>query len=192
MEFTDELRDKIYPLLKEKQPGFIIHGPAHISRCLIFGNTLCHFEAIEFVPHVFYAICFHDSGRVADNGVDHNDAASQAQLKAYLEAENKTTFFEVAANFILKNPKGSYHLYNDIVYDTDVLEIMRESCGVGVYRFNRDYLRMVTKKPYADALITECIKLIRMTDNNPMYNGVDSMDKISDLLRSQHFNLLLW
>ncbi len=188
MTFTQEIKEKIFPFLNSYQKDFAIHGNAHISRCLVYANALCKLEGIEDGTPLFYAIAFHDAGRTLDHGKDYNDEASVEKLRTYLTQENKMHLFDKSYPFIYKS--GCSSLEHQIVFDTDVIDIMRESCGVGVYQFNKNILRLVKDRNYSDAFICECIKLIRMTDINPEYDSPNALDNMNTILNGLNFNLL--
>lgn len=191
MIFSEELYLKIFPFINSFQKDFKIHGNSHISRCLVYANALCDLENINDEDRilVLHAVSFHDSGRVLDYGKDENESLNVEKLKLYLESENKLYLFDSIKKIMIKN-------YNDdvlskIVYDADVLDIMRPSCGIGgIFNFKKEYSKLIKERNYCDELINECWKLINLTDNNLLFDSKNSFTLMKELINQNDFKIL--
>lgn len=190
--FKIELEDKIFPFINSFQCDFKIHGNSHISRCLVYANSICNLENIsdENKLLIFYAVAFHDSGRSLDFGEDKNDKANIEVLRKYLEKENKINLFIDIERLMYKSIDVG--ILSNIVYDTDVLDIMRIGCGRGgIYNFNKNFSKLIKNRDYCDSLIQECWQFINMTENNYEYDSVNSFNLMCDLIKENNFNLIL-
>ena len=191
--FIEELKLKIFPFIAINQKDYRIHGCSHISRCLVYANAICNLEKIsdEEKLHVLYAVSFHDSGRLQDNGVDHYEQGNIDILRNYLSQENNLQIFDSCSSLMTKHNVNSKA--HKIVYDTDVLDIMRPSCGNGgIYNFNRSYLKLLNDTNYCSEIINEAWQLISITDNIDEYNSFDTFSNMIALINanSLKFNLL--
>jgi len=191
MIFEKELELKILPFINSFQKDFKIHGNSHISRCLIYASSLCYLEKIheEDRINILYSVAFHDSGRVLDYGIDKNENLNIEKLKIYLEKEDKLYLFENISKIMLRNSEKA--ILNNIFYDVDVLDIMRPSCGIGgIFNFKKEYSKLIKERNYFTELINECWSLICLTDNNEIYNSVNSFDLIKELIKKNDFKIL--
>ena len=138
-DFMIELEQNILPLYQAHEATFdlwSIHGRLHICRAVIFSEVmgrayLAAGAAIDFYA-VRRAIAFHDSAR-RGNGRDIWESQSAENCFTYLcarpEFASDPARGRKIANLILK--EGDFDLSHRIVYDADVLEIMRPCCGNG-------------------------------------------------------------
>ncbi len=166
-EFIDELEQEILPLYHAHEQNFDlagIHGRMHICRAVIFAEWMARrAESVLQEPLDRYAIrvaiAFHDSGREG-NGVDLWEEQSAENCRLYLS--ERSPYQErypagkaaAAAGWILKH--GDFDLPQRIVYDADVLEIMRPVCGHGGLKgFQPDYLHFGGSKDPLNSLFAD-------------------------------------
>jgi hypothetical protein len=138
-DFLIELEQNILPRYKAHEAVFDrwgIHGRLHIGRAVIFSEVMGRAyqaagEEVDFYA-VRVAIAFHDSARQG-NGTDLWEEQSANNCFNYLRplpqfADDPAGARRIA-NLVLKH--GNFDLSHRIVYDADVLEIMRPCCGNG-------------------------------------------------------------
>ncbi|MFK7908640.1 MAG: hypothetical protein AB8B69_26155 [Chitinophagales bacterium] len=144
-----------------------IHGRKHISRAIVFGECIARYYAKHFHLQVDFeaartAIAFHDAGREG-NGKDWWETESAALCLAYLQQKNKDEIYcSQVANFI--SQKEEAHSWGQIVYDADVLEIMRLFCNTpdGLQKFRTGELYFLSHK---DVLIPPTSKAEKTARN---------------------------
>ena len=197
--FIEDFSKNILPIYDNHEKTFDyvgIHGKLHISRSIIFSEFMSRFyfktmkKDINFNA-IRYAVAFHDSGR-QDNGIDIWEEDSSKKCFWYL-MKKKQEYAKYSASLIIK--KKNDDINNDIVYDSDVLEIMRPCCGHGERDgFNSNYLRFLKEdSDYQDIrinLIEDAWKLIEYTeDNKEMFND-NTLSKLLNLLKKGNYSLL--
>ena len=161
-----------------------IHGCLHISRSLV----ICRWISKELnkkgisndIDKISYAISFHDSGRKS-NGIDYWEYESKLNCLNYL-VKNGIPNADYISSLILK--KSETNTSNDFLclHDTDVLEILRPSTGVGIQGFNKSYLRLSTIINY-DLVFNQILTFILETEaikENFYYR--DSLSKLIEYL----------
>jgi hypothetical protein len=152
--FITELEEEILPIYLGHERSFDpwgVHGRMHICRSVLFSELMARFyyhnameTAIDFYA-VRVATALHDSGRQA-NGVDLWEQDSQRNCVEYVERRATGTtnaaYPSYVAGLIRKQQSGEVAGW--VVYDADVLEIMRPCCGHGgLDGFRRDYLHFL-------------------------------------------------
>lgn len=153
-DFITDLEEEILPIYFRHERSFDpwgVHGRMHICRSVLFSEFMARFyyhhameKAIDFYA-VRVATALHDSGRQA-NGVDLWEQDSQRNCVEYVErratAATTSAHPSYVAGLIKKQQTGE--LAGWIVYDADVLEIMRPCCGHGgLDGFRRDRLHFL-------------------------------------------------
>ncbi len=147
--FVGELQERILPAYKQHEATFDpfgVHGRIHICRSVMFAEwmTRFHRERLTDAPDFYavrVAVAMHDSGRRA-NGIDLWESDSAANCERYV-AEHAPpgrgdNYPSYVASLIGKQPADACQR---IVYDADVLEIMRPCCGRGgLGGFRREFL----------------------------------------------------
>lgn len=209
-KFLIELSTSIFPIYRKHENEFDeygIHGRRHISRSLIFSEFMARFytqdlgKKIDFNA-IRYAVAFHDSGRQG-NGIDLWENDSENNCLLYL-----TKFDETCSKYIssLISKKLTNDINHNIVYDSDVLDIMRPCCGHGdIDNFRRSELRFLGQKDnfvnfhlydnIREELIIDAWKLIEYTEehhilfetkeNNQLYTMLNIIEK-----NKLNFNIL--
>lgn len=151
--FIDELEAEILPIYQRHEQSFDpwgVHGRPHICRSVLFSEYMARFYTHSAAVEVdFYAIrvatALHDSGRQA-NGVDFWEKDSRQNCRQYVKSsaagEEPEEYAEYVAGLLSKRRAGG--IAQRIVYDADVLEIMRPCCGHGgIEGFRRDALHFL-------------------------------------------------
>lgn len=143
-----------------------IHGCLHISRSLI----ICRWISKELnqrgltndIDKVSYAVSFHDSGRKA-NGIDYWEWQSKLNCLNYLIQKGIPDADYISSLIVKKSDMN--HTTNDFLclHDTDVLEIIRPSTGIGIQGFNREYLKLKQTINY-DIIFGEVVSFIYETE----------------------------
>jgi len=204
-DFLNELDKSILNIYKKHENSFDeygIHGRRHISRSIIFSEFMSRFYTKELGKDIDfnairYAVSFHDSGRKG-SGIDlwEDDSANNC-LKYLLENsfydEDKCKYI---SSLISKNLTNDIN--HNIVYDSDVLDIMRPCCGHGeLDNFRRSELRFLGQKDnfsnyqlyeeIREELILDAWKLIEYTEyndvlfntneNNQLYSMINIINK---------------
>lgn len=196
--FVEDFSKNILPIYEKHEKTFDnigIHGRLHISRSLIFAEFVSRFYHelkmnIDF-DSIRYAVAFHDSGRQA-NGIDKWEKDSSDLCYSYLTKKN-VEYSKYSASLILKNQISDIN--NDIVYDADVLEIMRPCCGHGERDcFNSNYLRFLKdNQQYKDIrndLIEDAWKLIEYTEDNKEKFKDNTLYRLLDVINILDFRIL--
>jgi len=188
-DFLDEFSKSILNIYKNHENTFDdygIHGRRHISRSIIFSEFMSRFYTKELsidvdFNSIRYAVSFHDSGRQG-SGIDlwENDSSNiclNYLIKNSNYDENKCKYI---SSLISKNLTNDIN--HNIVYDSDVLDIMRPCCGHGdIQNFRRSELRFLGPKDnfsnyhlyeeVREELILDAWKLIEYTeDNDVLFN----------------------
>jgi hypothetical protein len=151
--FIVELEQKILPVYVQHERDFDpwgVHGRMHICRSVLFSEYMARFYRETLSAEVdLYAVrvatAFHDSGRRA-NGPDRWEKESQGNCLAYIKSSGSwpehADYPAYVAGLIEKQQTGE--LAKQIVYDADVIEIMRPCCGHGgIEGFKREFLHFL-------------------------------------------------
>jgi hypothetical protein len=167
--FIDEVQKKILPIYTKHELTFDpggVHGRMHICRSLIFSEWMARFYQEHMAPDVdFWAIrvatAMHDSGRRA-NGVDLWENDSSTSCFSYVErsprAPGNPEYARYVASLIDKRRAGDTSKW--IVYDADVLEIMRPCCGHGgIGSFRREFLHFCGANDQLASRIPDAVKV---------------------------------
>lgn len=143
-----------------------IHGCIHISRSLIIcrwiSQQLNKINIQTDIDAISYAVALHDSGRKS-NGIDYYENDSSLICHKYLtKIDNPNA--DYISSLIVKNNKNNYNNYDFLcLHDTDVLEILRPSTGIGIQGFNRAYLKLKDIINY-DIVFNEVLTFILETE----------------------------
>jgi hypothetical protein len=186
--FVEDFSKNILPIYENHEKTFDnigIHGRLHISRSLIFAEFMARFYNtlkmnVDFNA-IRYAVAFHDSGRQA-NGFDRWEQDSSDLCYLHLIRNYYPDYSKYIASLILKNQISDIN--NDIVYDADVLEIMRPCCGHGERDcFNSNYFRFLKdNKDIRNDLIEDAWKLIEYTEDNKEMFKDNTLYRLLDIL----------
>lgn len=184
--FIQEFSEEILPIYQNHEKTFDsygIHGQLHISRSIIFSEFLSkHYKNVD-INAVRYAVSFHDSGRQG-NGVDIWENDSVENCFNYLYNKYNKDYAKYISSLILKDRHTS-DINKKIVYDVDVLEIMRPCCGHGErenFRFNE--LLSFDDIKFRDDLVEDAWKLIEYTaENRHLFSGTNHLYKLVDIVR---------
>ncbi len=179
-DFEQIFKKDIAPIYINHQNTFdeySIHGCLHISRSLIIcralSKKLSDFGHVTNIDKISYAVAFHDSGRLG-GGIDYWEKNSSGICYDYLIKNNVSDSMYVSNMIVKDNLKNDYNYL--CVYDTDVLEIMRPCSGIGVYNFNKSYLRLNHVINDYDNLIKELIPFILETEaSKELYSDENSL-----------------
>lgn len=152
-DFIVELEQKILPVYVQHERDFDpwgVHGRMHICRSVLFSEYMARFyrETLSAEVDLYavrVAVAFHDSGRRA-NGPDRWEKESQSNCLAFIKSSGSwpehSDYPAYVAGLIEKEQTGE--LAKQIVYDADVIEIMRPCCGHGgIEGFKREFLRFL-------------------------------------------------
>lgn len=179
----------IYPIYNHHQNTFDsggIHGVLHISRSIIAAKTLSESlsqldKATDF-EDIFYAVAFHDSGRIS-NGPDKWEADSANKCYNYLLNRNKLLgYADYVSSLISKHNKEKDYNYF-CVYDADVLEIMRPCGHGGLAGFQKQHLKLLNTMPkWLDSFILEWWQFILETEAHKQeLSGPNSLARLIEL-----------
>lgn len=188
VEFENIFKKDISPFYIKNQNIFDqdgIHGCLHISRSLIISRLIAKKlkeSAVETnIDAISYAISFHDSGRKG-NGKDVWEKDSSLICYNYL----KKAFIpdaEYISSLIVKDNSKDDDFNYLVCYDTDVLEIIRPTTGIGLQNFNSKYLKLMPVfQNYYNNIMNEVFGFILETE------GMNKRFENSDAL----FNLMLF
>jgi len=191
-DFLNEFDNSILNIYKKHENSFDeygIHGRRHISRSIVFSEFMSRFYTKELgkdidFKAIRYAVSFHDSGRQG-NGIDVWENDSQKNCFKYLmndsDYDNHSDYDETKCKYIssLISKNLTNDINHNIVYDSDVLDIMRPCCGHGeIENFRRSELRFLGPKDnfanchlydeIREELIIDAWKLIEYTEDNEM------------------------
>ncbi len=213
-QFSEIFSEDVFPFYKQHEETFDkdgIHGVLHIGRSLIASYILCK-KSNEFgrpanIMNVLLATAFHDSARQS-GGMDYWESFSAQNCANYIKSKK---FSGIILTDSLENEVGNLimkkkwlpnnvtselqleHPYvNDFmcVHDSDVLEIMRPSCGRGGRNsFNQERLLLYVNefKFYSlyGKLINEWNEFILHTeDMKKELSTPDCIDKLIDIINS--------
>ena len=154
-DFVQELQRNILPLYRVHEATFDygqIHGQMHICRAVLFAEVIARAYAAAGAALDFYglrtATAFHDSGREG-SGHDYWESESEINCANYLIGQpayaRRPAAAKRAAHWISKAGRGDLNHF--IVFDADVLEIMRPGCGHGgLTGFHRSNLHFMGSK----------------------------------------------
>ena len=198
-KFTQEFSKEILPLYENHEKTFDfygIHSQLHISRSIIFSEFLSrHFKNIGYsvdFTAVRYAVSFHDSGRQS-NGIDKWVPKSSDICFSYIKNKYNLDYSKYVSSLILKN-KSTTDINKRIVYDVDVLEIMRPICGHGGklnFKFD-ELLSFNDDKKLRDIIVEDAWKLIKYTeDNKYLFSGTNHLNKLLNIIESDSLGLSL-
>lgn len=203
INFIQEFTKNILPIYEKHENTFDfygIHSGRHISRSLIFSEFMSCFYKYELNKDVDfnairYAVAFHDSGRQR-NGIDLWEKDSEKACLLYLYKKNHSLeYSEYVASLINKNKSSDIN--KNIIYDADVLEIMRPLTGRGGRNgFNPNYLLfMKDNEKYIktrNELIEDAWKLIEYTENNTqLFNNNNYLYKLIEIIKENKIDLKL-
>jgi hypothetical protein len=186
-EFEKIFREDIVEYYVQNQNKFDshgIHGCLHISRsliiCRLISKELSRKGIVTNIDNISYAVAFHDSGRQA-NGVDLWENLSSSNCYNYLIKKGNPNAKNISS-LILKNDSAVRSKSNDYdflcLYDTDVLEILRPSTGVGMRNFNNSYLKLKGVLNY-DVMFNEVLQFILETENlKQNFNDHNSLNNL--------------
>jgi len=184
--FLDVFNQEILPIYKEHERSFDtfgFHGQRHVARTLLFAEAMANYYEKEYDIRVdkaslWGAVAFHDSGR-KKNGEDYWETESVRLCQEFLirQGADLEQATEVA-NSILKKKNTITSLTDQLVYDADVLDIMRlfVDSEKGIEKFRRlellflsetDFeVKNVSEKDeiFRKALVEEAWKLIFITE----------------------------
>jgi hypothetical protein len=151
--FIVELEQKILPVYLQHERDFDpwgVHGRMHICRSVIFSEYMARFYRETLSTEVdLYAVrvatALHDSGR-RGNGLDRWETESQRNCLKYVKSSGsrpeQEDYPSYVAGLIEKRQTGE--LAKQIVYDADVIEIMRPCCGHGgIAGFKQEFLHFL-------------------------------------------------
>ena len=150
LEFEEAI-SPIYQRHEEEFDYFGFHGVRHVSRVLIFAELMSRYyykyskEDIDFYA-IRVAVAFHDSAR-ENSGKDYWEKQSAEKCFAYLvEKDCDETYAKKVSNRIIRNKNGVVDLMDQIVYDADVLDIMRlfVDSGFGWKKFRQNEFIFLT------------------------------------------------
>ncbi len=186
-EFEPIFRNDIAPIYinnEKTSDPFSIHGCLHISRSLIICRALAK-KILSYgneldIDKISYAVSFHDSAR-GGSGIDFWEKASSEICYEYLNSKGIGEARSISDLIIKRSSSADYNYL--CVYDTDVLEIMRPCTGIGVYNFNKSYLRLNHLFHDYDNFINEIIPFILETENEKSsYSDKDCLSKLIDYI----------
>jgi hypothetical protein len=199
-KFIKECSENILPIYQKHENTFDmvgVHGRLHIARSIIFSEFMARYfyklgKNIDFNA-IRYAVSFHDSGRQA-NGIDRWEMDSTKNCFTYLS----TTYDKNYCNYVssLINKDKSSDINKNVVYDADVLEIMRPCCGHGERDGFRSNFLLFMKdvEEYQDIrnyLIEDAWKLIEYTeDNKQLFKDNNHLYRLIDIVNSGDFDIL--
>lgn len=161
-DFVDELEAKVLPIYERHERTFDgggVHGRMHICRSVLFAEFMARFYQGRLSLDLDYfairtATAFHDSGRQA-NGVDLWETDSSHNCHDYvmkIRGSEEVGYPEYVSGLIDKR-RARDTLAGWIVYDADVLEIMRPCCGHGGLKgFRRECLHFAGPR---DVLVSD-------------------------------------
>jgi hypothetical protein len=198
--FVEDFSKNILPIYEKHENTFDnvgIHGRLHISRSIIFAEFMSIFYHNELKINIDfnairYAVAFHDSGRQT-NGVDKWEKDSSELCYLHMVRNYYPDYSKYVSSLILK--KQNSDINNDIVYDSDVLEIMRPCCGHGERDcFNSNYLRFLKNnheyKEIRYDLIEDAWKLIEYTEDNKDMFKDNHLNRLLDIINILDFRIL--
>lgn len=179
-EFEVIYRRDVAPLYTKNQSIFDqdgIHGCLHISRSLIISrlihNILKQSGINTNIEYISYAVAFHDSGRKS-NGKDIWENDSRLICRDYLISKNIPNS-DYISSLIVKE-KSKENDYNYLVcHDTDVLEIIRPTTGIGLANFDSKHLKLnINYSPIMNEVFTFILETEgmnkRFQDEHSLFN----------------------
>jgi len=206
-KFLTELTESILPIYKQHEDTFDvsgIHGRLHISRSIIFAEFMARFYSsisdqsnIDF-SSIRHAVAFHDSGR-KDSGIDLWEKDSEDICLKYLYEDGYNSKYCKYTSALISKKTGN-DINHCIVYDSDVLDIMRPCCGHGdIQGFRREFLRFLGPKDvlieYGEGceetrnqVINDAWKLIEYTEDNQYIFNDDHIYKMLDIIKNNELD----
>lgn len=132
LSFQSFFAQNILPIYQQHEKDFDFygfHGRRHLTRSVIFAEAMTRLYYKKGLKPDFYgirlAVSFHDSGRKG-NGRDIWEKESSQNCYDFLISDGNTPEYSQAiADSILDKKSDIQNLHNQIIYDADVLEIMR-------------------------------------------------------------------
>ena len=206
--FLEEFSNNILPIYEKHEKIFDdygIHGRLHISRSIIFSEVMSNFykklgKNVDSFA-VKYAVSFHDAGRQG-NGIDFWENDSSKMCFSYLSKKYSLDHCNYASSLIEKS-KDLTDINKNIVYDSDVLEIMRPCCGHGERDgFRQSELRFLSSKDqfvdnfeqYSEIrsnLIEDAWKFIEYTeDNRELFKGNRTLYEMLNIIKKNDYGIL--
>jgi len=202
--FIREFTAQISPIYQKHENTFDVvgvHGRLHIARSIIFSEFMARFHYNELnnkdidFSAIRYAVSFHDSGRQA-NGIDLWENDSMNLCSNYLEKKGYgLNFCKYSSSLI--NKKLNLDINKIIVYDADVLEIMRPCCGHGErdgFRSNfLNFLNSFSGEGLHNvrlSLIEDAWKLIEYSEDNKHLFSNNHLIRLIDFIKKGDFVVL--
>ena len=191
--FIQEFSKEILPLYENHEKTFDpygIHSQLHISRSIIFSEFLSrYFKNVDYSA-IRYAVSFHDSGRQG-NGPDRWVSDSSKICFSYMKDKYDLDYSKYVSSLIIKD-KYTTDINKKIVYDVDVLEIMRPICGHGgreKFKFD-ELISFDNDKELRNVLVEDSWKLIKYTeDNKHLFSGTNHLNKLLDIVEKNKLGL---
>ena len=154
--FREELGRSILPIYKMHEEDFDFfgyHGRRHVSRSLILAEIMSGFYSEQTNRRldkygIRVAISFHDSGRQGNGKDIWENESYQLCYKYLLDQGNAPDYSDKVAQTILKGRDEVTDIESQIVYDSDVLEIMRffTNAENGLKKFRASELLFLSHK----------------------------------------------
>ena len=210
--FLDIFNQEILPIYKEHERSFDtfgFHGQRHIARTLLLAEAMANYYENEYAivvdkASLWGAVAFHDSGR-KKNGEDYWEVESAHLCQAFLVRQGtELEQAKAVANSILKKKKNIESITDQLVYDADVLDIMRlfVDSEKGIEKFRKVELLFLSETDIAvenvterdtifrQALVEEAWKLIFITEKRAVIPNDDYY--LNNLLTHIENNLVLY
>jgi hypothetical protein len=201
-DFIQEFSSEILPIYEKHEESFDkyeIHSRLHIARSIIFAEYMAeyyekmnkkagYFDTDIDFDTIRYAVSFHDSGRKG-NGVDLWEDDSYKMCYEHMRNIGYTDdYCDYTSSLIYKD--ASSDINKDVVYDADVLEIMRPVCGHGGrLGFREKYLRF--SESTKNDLIEDAWKLIEYSeDNKQLFNNNNHLSKLLEIIEKYDYKVL--
>jgi hypothetical protein len=193
--FITEFSTEILPIYEQHEETFDqyeIHGRLHIARSIIFAEYMATYyeklcKKIDF-DTIRYAVAFHDSGRKG-NGPDLWEDDSYKMCYNHMhDIGYNDDYCDYTSSLIYKD--NSSDINKDVVYDADVLEIMRPVCGHGGrLGFREKYLRF--SESTRTYLIEDAWKLIEYSEENKhLFNNNNHLSKLLEIIEKYDYKVL--
>lgn len=145
--FKEEYTNEILPIYLNHEETFDYvgyHGRRHITRSLLFAEIIGRFyfllgeDLLDF-DGIRTAVSFHDSAREG-NGMDYWEVESGENCKEYLLDKGRSKVYaDKISNMILQKKIDIETREEQIVYDVDVIEIIRVFPSRDAFRIEELY-----------------------------------------------------